>query len=86
MFGIALAIIGLIVWLVRLESKADNSKEMIKALEIAYQLKIKEIEADHERERTILWAKIDEVQKSINTLLTEVGRVQGRLDANASRM
>ena len=81
LFGIAVIIVGLIAWFVRLESEVKNNKEDILALEKAYQLRVAELKLEHDKEYTSLWDKLDTVQKSLNSLLTAVGRVEGRLGA-----
>ena len=76
---IAGVVIGIIAWFIRLESEVRHTKENMKMFMTAHNLKIEEIKNDHKHELGVLWEKIDDVQKSVYTLLTTVGRVEGKL-------
>ena len=63
-------VIFFVAWFIRLESKVNY-------IEKDYQ---RHIEAQSQKD-AVIWTKMDDMQKSINSLLQIVGRIEGKLES-----
>lgn len=71
LWPVVLSLVFVLVWLVRLESK-------VLYLEKAHDDEVKNKQALDDQ----IWAKLDEVQKSLSKITESLARLEGRLDGN----
>lgn len=71
LWPVILSLVFVLVWLVRIEAK-------VMYLEKAHDDEVKNKQALDDQ----IWAKLDEVQKSLSKITESLARLEGRLDGN----
>ena len=72
------ALVGYVAWLIRLEAKVYYQEKELKRLENQ-----SDILSNAQKEKdALIWAKIDDMQKSINSILQTMGRIEGKLETH----
>lgn len=71
LWPVILSLVFVLVWLVRIEAK-------VMYLEKAHEDEVKNKQALDDQ----IWAKLDEVQKSLSKITESLARLEGRLDGN----
>lgn len=71
LWPVILSLVFVLVWLVRIEAK-------VMYLEKAHEDEVKNKQALDDQ----IWAKLDEVQKSLSRITESLARLEGRLDGN----
>lgn len=70
LISILAVLVGIVAWFIRLESK-------VQYLEKDYNRH----QDDQEEKHKAMWAKVDNVQLALNTVLQAIGRIEGKLES-----
>lgn len=77
---IIVSIVLVIAWIIRLESKVMYLDRESNAREERHEKEFEEIKAEHMESKTTVWAKMDDIQKTMTEILISLSKIQGNLE------